>query len=423
MPGSLAVMRSSPFARRRLLPITLALGAGALLAGCSMPGAATTTAPTAAATPKLPTPPPQPPPTLSVTPNDGAQSVPLDAQVAVNTSGGTIDSVALHKTGDTAVLRGTIDTAGHSWALTDGLAPSTQYVLVAAAHDAGGSTTMQASFTTMAPKATAAAKVYPYDGMTVGVGMPVVLVFDHAVAADRQADVAGHIQVQSSVPVVGAWHWFTPQEVHWRPKDYWPAQTKVTVVGNLAPVSIGNQRYGTDFTSNFTIGDKHVSTIDAATHQMSVTSNDAVVNTYPVSTGRDTGSPTINGTLYVWYKLQSVRMQSTSVGIPVNAPGGYDEIVYWDTSISTNGYYIHAAPWSVDSQGHQNVSHGCVNLSTDRAIEFFKFTMVGDVVVVQNTGKTATYADGEGDWQIPFDQFANSGVGYPPGGSSFPGGL
>jgi lipoprotein-anchoring transpeptidase ErfK/SrfK len=423
--GSLDVMRRFPSVRPRVVAVAAAVLAGALLAGCaSTPGAPAIVSSLLAS--PAPTPPPAvPPPTLSVTPADGSQAVPLDAQVTVTTSAGAIDSVTLHKSGDTAALTGSVASGGRSWALDGGgLAPSTQYVLLAAAHNAGGSTTLQASFTTATPKATAATKVYPYDGMTVGVGMPVVLVFDHPVAADQQANVSNHLQVQTSTPVVGAWRWFTPNEVHWRPKDYWPAQTKVTVVGNLGSVSIGNGLYGTDFTSNFSIGDKHVSTVDAATHQMTVTAGDQVVHTYPVSTGRDTGSPTINGTLYVWYKLQSVRMVSTSVGIPVNAPGGYDEIVYWDTSISSDGYYIHAAPWSVDAQGHVNVSHGCVNLSTDRAIEFFKFSLVGDVVIVTNTGKTASYGDGEGDWQIPFDQFASAGVtDFPAGGSSFPGGL
>ena len=414
-------MSPRPSARPGAVRTAVAAGAAALLSACAQ---TPITAPVISS--PLPSPPiAEAPPTLSVTPTDGSQAVALDAPVSVTVSAGSIDSVAVHRAGDSALLSGSVAPDGHTWTLSGGgLVPATQYVLLAAAHDAGGSTTLESSFTTATPKATAATNVYPYDGMTVGVGMPVVLVFDHAVAASEQANVTNHVRVQTSVPVAGAWHWFTPTEAHWRPQDYWPAQTKVTVAASLSSVSIGNGRYGTNFTSNFTVGDKHVSTVDAATHQMTVTANDQVVHQYPVSTGRDTGSPTINGTLYVWYKLQSVRMVSTSVGIPVNAPGGYDEIVYWDTSISSDGYYIHAAPWSVASQGVANVSHGCVNLSTDRAIEFFKFSQVGDVVIVTNTGKTATYGDGEADWQIPFAQYASAGVSdFPPGGSSFPGGL
>ena len=56
-------------------------------------------------------------------------------------------------------------------------------------------------------------------------------------------------------------------------------------------------------------------------------------------------------------------MVSSTVGIPVNSPNGYDEFVYDDVHISDSGEYVHAAPWSVHSQGVTNVSHGCINMS------------------------------------------------------------
>ena len=118
-------------------------------------------------------------------------------------------------------------------------------------------------------------------------------------------------------------------------------------------------------------------------------------------------------------------MQSQSIGICNTCPGGYDEHVFWDTAISEDGFFIHAAPWSVWAQGSQNVSHGCVNLSTQRAIDFYHFSQIGDVVKVSGTSRTADASDGEGDWQIPFDQFANSGAGAttPETGSRPGGGL
>jgi len=82
--------------------------------------------------------------------------------------------------------------------------------------------------------------------------------------------------------------------------------------------------------------------------------------------------------------------------------------VYDDTAISTSGYFIHAAPWSVGSQGRADVSHGCVNLSTARAVQFYNFSIPGDVVQIENTGYNASYSDGEGDWQLPFASFSNT---------------
>jgi hypothetical protein len=54
------------------------------------------------------------------------------------------------------------------------------------------------------------------------------------------------------------------------------------------------------------------------------------------------------------------------------------------------------------------VSHGCVNLSTARAVQFYNFSIPGDVVQIENTSYTAQYDDGEGDWQLPFASFSNT---------------
>jgi hypothetical protein len=101
--------------------------------------------------------------------------------------------------------------------------------------------------------------------------------------------------------------------------------------------------------------------------------------------------------------------------------------VYWDTAVSTNGFFIHAAPWSEPSQGFTDVSHGCINLSTAHATTFFNYSLPGDVVVVSQTSNPADITNGEADWQIPFAQFDNSG-GAPtaataaPAASASPGG-
>ena len=64
-------------------------------------------------------------------------------------------------------------------------------------------------------------------------------------------------------------------------------------------------------------------------------------------------------------------------------------------------------------QGVRDVSHGCVNASPSAAQTFFNFSQVGDAVVVKNTARVADEGDGEGDWQVPFAQYANSGPTAP----------
>jgi lipoprotein-anchoring transpeptidase ErfK/SrfK len=50
--------------------------------------------------------------------------------------------------------------------------------------------------------------------------------------------------------------------------------------------------------------------------------------------------------------------------------------------ISPSGVYVHSAPWSVDSQGYANVSHGCINLSPDNAAWYFNMVNIGDPINV-----------------------------------------
>jgi hypothetical protein len=74
--------------------------------------------------------------------------------------------------------------------------------------------------------------------------------------------------------------------------------------------------------------------------------------------------------------------------------------------MSYSGIYVHAAPWSVGSQGYDNVSHGCLNVSTGNAQWFFNNTKRGDIVEVINTvGSTLPGTDGLGDWNIPWEQW------------------
>ena len=44
------------------------------------------------------------------------------------------------------------------------------------------------------------------------------------------------------------------------------------------------------------------------------------------------------------------------------------------------GEFLHAAPWSVGSQGCANVSHGCTGMSTANAAWLYNQSKRGDVV-------------------------------------------
>lgn len=349
---------------------------------------------------------------VTISPADQASNVPLDSPVQVSVASGRLASVTLQEVGGGAVA-GTLTDGNTGWIYASGLDSDARYTVTAVATGANGKQmTVQAAFATLTAQDKLVTDVTPQDGETVGVGETIDLHFNDGIPDSRKAPLLQHIQVQSTPGVLGAWHWLDDSDVHFRTQNYWPTGTHVTVTANLNGFNAGNGVWGLgDWSSSFTVGAKHLSTIDNNSHQMLVYQNDQLIDTWPVSMGK-TGFETLQGTLTVLYKLPQVKMQSCDTfGGAACVPGSanyYNEYVYYDTAISTTGFYIHAAPWDVGDQGVDNVSHGCVNLSTDRAITFYNWSMPGDVVVITNTGNTATYASGEGDWQINFAQYNNT---------------
>ena len=83
-------------------------------------------------------------------------------------------------------------------------------------------------------------------------------------------------------------------------------------------------------------------------------------------------------------KDRTVTMDSSSVGIPTDAPDGYLLSVDWAVRITGRGLYVHSAPWALNSLGYENVSHGCISLSPEDAQWYFNTVDVGDPVIVQD---------------------------------------
>lgn len=244
-------------------------------------------------------------------------------------------------------------------------------------------------------------------GGTVGIGSPVVVTFDKYVPAKRRAAVEAGLAVTTKPAVVGAWHWMSGNVVHWRPPSYWKKGTKVRVSSFLQGVHIGHNTYGPvgHHHVSFKIGDSHISEANQATHEMQVFNNGKLIRTFPISTGR-AQYPTMDGVHIALQKSQVVTMDSATIGIPKGSPGYYNETVYWDVRISNGGEFVHAAPWSVGSQGSVNVSHGCVNLSTANATWFYNWSLTGDIVDVYNGVRPPETGDpGTADWNMSWKQW------------------
>ena len=354
---------------------------------------------------------------VTFAPRPGAADVALDARVVVIAQAGRLRAVRVTTT-ENWPLFGTLSSSGKRWESNGSLVPGASYRVTAMVSGSPGVTAQPTStFRTVTPVASVRATVFP-DGLTVGVAQPIVIRFDHFIAdAAARAAVLQRFTVTESRPVPGGWHWFSNRELHLRPKVFWPVGEKVTVASDLNGWNAGDGMWGEGTArAQFTIGPAHVAVADLATHQMTVTDNGRLVATYPFSGGRDM-YPTMNGVHIVLDRESVVHMVSSTNGIPVDSPDGYDELVYSDVHITDSGEYVHAAPWSVDSQGRDNVSHGCINLSSADALAFFTFSRVGDVVMVNGGPRPPARGDhGVMDWSTDWNQWSPAVVHdmFPP---------
>src|SRR5688500_9667472 len=100
-------------------------------------------------------------------------------------------------------------------------------------------------------------------------------------------------------------------------------------------------------------------------------------------------------------------MHSETVGIPAGDPEASDiDDVEYAMRLTYSGEFIHAAPWSVGSQGAANVSHGCTGMSTENAKWLYDMTLRGDVVEYTGTDRPMEPDNGYGDWNIDYASYA-----------------
>jgi lipoprotein-anchoring transpeptidase ErfK/SrfK len=224
----------------------------------------------------------------------------------------------------------------------------------------------------------------PTNGSMVGVGKPIYINFGVPIADKPMAEQAIHIS--SIPPVPGKFYWMNDSQVRWRPLDFWPAHTTVNI-----------DAAGTK--SSFTTGDQLIATADNATHQMTITRNGKVEQTFPMSMGMP-GHDTPNGKYYVLEKFPDIVMDSATYGVPNTSPEGYKVHVQLAVRFDNSGNFVHSAPWSVADQGKRDVSHGCINISPSNAKWFFTNFGTGDPIIVKNSVGTYSKNDGSNDWQL-----------------------
>ena len=228
--------------------------------------------------------------------------------------------------------------------------------------------------------------------------------FQFGVGIPNRKAVQDAITITTEPKVEGAFYWISDSVLRWRPENFWEPGTQVTVDAKLYGVDLGEGVYGgLDNQSSFTVGDSVIAEVDDATKIMTISRGGEQVNSMPVSMG-SAKFPTPNGTYVVGDRNPQMVMDSSTYGLDVNSADGYRTDVQFATQLSWSGIYVHAAPWSTWAQGSQNVSHGCINVSTANAQWFQDNVKRGDVVIIRNTiGEELSGYDGLGDWNIPWE--------------------
>ncbi|OBF18149.1 hypothetical protein A5725_20900 [Mycobacterium kubicae] len=234
----------------------------------------------------------------------------------------------------------------------------------------------------------AVASVLPRRGDTVGVAHPVVVTFSAPItdtAKRRAAERA--IKVTSANGMTGTYEWLDDHVVQWSPSRFWPAHSTVALsVGSVATdfktgpavVGVANISNHTFTVSVDGVGEGPPPWLPAPHHRPHWGEEGVM----PASMGRPE-YPTPVGSYTVLAKERSVIMDSSSVGIPVDDPDGYRISVDYAVRITNRGLYVHSAPWALNAMGLENVSHGCVSLSSQDAEWYYNTVNIGDPVIVQ----------------------------------------
>ena len=342
---------------------------------------------------------------LSASVKDDAKGVTVDTIVTAEAENGAITEATLVSTDGKTKVSGRI--TGSQWVASERLEPGTEYKLtVKGDGDDKEEGTLERTFTTEALTLDQQTypSVAPLKGETVGVGMPVIVTFDLPVK--NQELFERNMAVTSDQDVEGSWNWISDRVAHYRPKDFWPAGTKVTVNLRLNGLPAGNGIYGQrDQRVPFKIGRKVISTVDITAHRLRVRIDGETARTIPVSTG-DNKHRTRQGTKVIMEKFPEVDMDAATTGVDSEDPEYYDiSDVKWAMRVTNSGEFLHAAPWSASSHGRANVSHGCTGMSTANADWLYHQSRRGDVVKFINSPRGMEDQNGWTDWNVSWDDW------------------
>nr|WP_245600736.1 Ig-like domain-containing protein [Streptomyces sulphureus] len=300
-------------------------------------------------------------------------------------------------------LRGELSADGQRWRSTSPLAAGVRYTVSISTENGEGAPGRRVLHFETKPAGKKLTVAFGPKQGRYGVGQPITAELSHRVKSPAQRDLVERaLKVRTKPWTEGAWHWVDGKELHYRPRDYWPAHATVRVHSALEGLKVRKGLYGgSSKPLSMSTGDRVEAVADAGSLEMKFKKNGKVVKSFPITTGKS-GFETRNGIKVVLGRESFVRMTSGSIGIAAGSSDSYDLPVHWATRLTNSGEYVHGAPWSTGDQGVSNVSHGCTGMSTEDARWFFDNVRQGDLVEHVNTAgeDMAPFGNGFGDWNM-----------------------
>ena len=353
----------------------------------------------------------RPQPEIVISPANGSMNVRPGEGIRVRIPHGTIEHVSVSPGSD--AVGGYFGPGRSTWHSRWALGVSQRYTVAVTALDSSGQlVSARSSFTTLTPRQTFEVEIFEGYLQTYGVGMPIELDFSRPIT--NEAAVERSLQISTSRRVVGAWYWNGDEQVDFRPRVYWPADTRVSFTGHFDGVEGAPGVYGFHtLTQTFFIGRSLIVVANSATHYMDVYYGGRLLYHWPISTGRPS-LPTPDGTYLTMDKANPQLMVGP----------GYSLEVPWSVRITLSGDFLHDAYWSIYEQGYTNVSHGCVNMPPADAEIYYNMAVPGDPVTITGSPLAGTWGNGWTEWFLSWRQLLtgsalHKAVVAGPYGSSF----
>jgi lipoprotein-anchoring transpeptidase ErfK/SrfK len=247
------------------------------------------------------------------------------------------------------------------------------------------------------------------DGVTYGVGMPVIVYFSKKITDGKQWQADTKVTANGK-PLETAWYFQYssagrgPIEAQLRPQTYWPAHSRIKVTFPSKGTPLG-RTYVSDgkLTSlDFQIGPRNIVTVDDGSNRVNVVSDGKQWGSFPTSLGAP-NTRTQRGVKVIMEKGLSICMSGP----------GYNECnVKYTQRLTYGGEYLHQAEWNIRNiNAGINSSNGCTNLLPTDAAKLYGFLRVGDVVNYPNAdGPMMQMGQGYGLWNVSWGEYQTGGL-------------